>query len=91
MTETKYLRNAKVAAVNFGDEKALLNVQTGKYLYLNETGSRLWDLLENSRTLPELSNLMFLEYETEVDTARKKIEKFIEKALAAKVIMAINE
>jgi len=90
-SEKKYYRNARVAAVNFGNDKALLNVETGKYLYLNETGSRIWDLLESGMTLAELTGKMFLEYETEVATAHAKIEKFLEKALAAKVIFVKSE
>ena len=84
--EKKYYRNARAAVVNFGLDKALLNVETGKYLYLNETGARIWDLLENYPTVSEIAGQMFSEYEIEVETVRLKIEKFIEKALAAKII-----
>ena len=85
--EKKFRRNERVAVVNFGADKALLNVETGKYLYLNETGARIWDLLEKCPTVTEIASQMFSEYEIEVETVRLKIEKFIEKALAVKIIV----
>ena len=90
-SEKQYSRNTRVAAVNFGNDKALFNVETGKYLYLNETGARIWDLLATAMTLAELTGKMFLEYDTDVEIAHNKIEKFLEKALAAKIIFVKSE
>lgn len=90
-SETEYVKNSKVAAVSFGDEKALLNVETGKYLYLNETGARIWDLLEECSTVSELAAQLFGEYEIELDTVRSKIETFLKKAIEARLIKLKNK
>lgn len=48
---------------------------------LNETGTYLWDLLEQEQTVASLVDAVMLRYEIDEATARRDVEAFIEKLL----------
>jgi len=49
-------------------EAVILNLKTGVYFGLDPVGARIWKLLEEPKTLPELVTALLAEYE--VDAAR---------------------
>lgn len=48
-----------------GDEAILINLNTGSYYSLNDTGTRFWELLDGQRTIAECAQLIAGEYEVE--------------------------
>lgn len=45
---------------------------------LSESGAFLWDLLLKGAQKEELANALFDEYEIDIETAQKDVEKFID-------------
>ena len=54
---------------------------------LNETGAFLWNLLEQKRTLAELSEFMAKEYEMTAEECETDIREFLEPALEKQVVL----
>jgi len=52
--ETVVRRNGDVYAGVVDNETVAMNVQNGKYYHLNETGSRIFDLLAGPRSVQSL-------------------------------------
>lgn len=50
------------------DEAVLLNLDSGQYFGLDEVGTRIWNLLAESKALPQIVSAIVEEYE--VDSAR---------------------
>ena len=46
---------------------------------LNSTGQTIWKCLENACNVETIIQVVLDEYDTDYDTARKGVEKFIEK------------
>jgi hypothetical protein len=53
---------------NLSGEAVILNLRTGIYFGLNPVGARVWELLQQPRTVSEIRDLLVAEYE--VDSAR---------------------
>ena len=53
------------AACELGGEAVLLNLDSGTYHGLNPVGTRVWELLQEPRSVGELRRLLLAEYEVE--------------------------
>jgi len=52
MTESSiFKRSPEVVAATIGDKSFLLHVEEWVYLELNESGSRIWELLDDGNTI----------------------------------------
>ena len=69
--------NPDVVYTRFDDTSAaLLNLKTKRYYTLNETGARIWELLEERQDLTSILDVLRTEFE--VDDARSCVEGFLE-------------
>jgi hypothetical protein len=50
-----------------GDEAILINLNTGSYYSLNDTGTKFWELLDGQRTIAACAQLIAAEYEVEAE------------------------
>jgi hypothetical protein len=48
-----------------GDEAILINLSTGAYYSLNDTGTMFWELLDGQRTIADCAREIAREYEVE--------------------------
>ncbi len=69
------------------DGLVLLDVDGGLVLSSNPVGARIWQLLEQERTLPEIAQQLVEEYKVPGDRARRDVEAFIA-ALSARNLLA---
>jgi hypothetical protein len=51
-----------------GEEAILINLNTGSYYSLNDTGTRFWELLDGQRSIADCAHLIAGEYEVEAST-----------------------
>jgi hypothetical protein len=50
-----------------GEEAILINLNTGSYYSLNDTGTRFWELLDGQNTIADCARLIAIEYDVEAD------------------------
>jgi len=66
-TDTIFTRSPQVVAAAVGDKAFLLHIEDWVYLELNESGSRIWELLEEGkpvdRVVEDLSRDFNVEHE----------------------------
>jgi len=55
-----------------GEDVAILNLKNGVYYGLDPMGARIWNLLQQPRTLAELRDILINEYD--VDAARLELD-----------------
>lgn len=60
------------------DESVLLSLKTQRYYSLNETGSRVWELLSEGKGLDEITEAITREWATNHDEALAYVESFLE-------------
>ena len=74
-------RNPKVCAAELDNEICLFEPVKAEYLNLNNTGSAIWNLLEEPSTLEFLLKELQSRYIVDPDTCRQETEAFISEAL----------
>ncbi len=57
----------------------ILNSKTGHYYGLDEVGSRVWTLLQESRSMGELRDVLLSEFDVEPETCEQDLSDLIQK------------
>jgi len=58
-------RHPEAAHQGVGDEAILINLTTGAYYSLNDTGTMFWELLDGRRTIADCAKAIAAEYDVE--------------------------
>ena len=61
----------QVMARKLGDETVILDLASGTYFGLDPVGARIWELMDEGKTLAEIRDLMLDEY----DVSREELER----------------
>lgn len=75
--ETVVRRNGDVYAGVVDNETVDMNVQNGKYYHLNETGSRIFALLEEPRSVQALCEELKTQFRADEGVLRQDLIDFI--------------
>ena len=68
LTGTRIIASPEQVSCDMGGEAAILNLKSGTYYGLDPVGARIWNLLQQPRTVGELRDILITEYD--VDAAR---------------------
>lgn len=58
-------------------EIVMLDAEQGEYFALGAVGSRIWELLEEPRTLDEVCRALQYEFEVDPQTCREEVARFM--------------
>jgi hypothetical protein len=58
--------NPQATHQSVGEEAIVINLNTGSYYSLNDTGTLCWDLLDGQRTIADCAQQIAQEYEVEI-------------------------
>jgi hypothetical protein len=67
-------------------ELVMMNIETGAYASLNETGKSIWTLLDAPKSLSEVVSSLVEEYEIDQATCEKEVMPFVENMLKSEVL-----
>lgn len=73
-------------AASLSDGVVLLQLYTKKYFSLNETGSRVWTLLQEHATVSEIIDRLVEEFEVEPAEADRAVRELIVDLLSEQLI-----
>jgi coenzyme PQQ synthesis protein D (PqqD) len=73
----RYRAAPDALAATLSDGAVLLNLRTKRYYSLNETGTRIWQLLLQGRTEEEIVQALTTEYDVHTDVARNEMRAVI--------------
>jgi hypothetical protein len=62
-----------------GDEAAILNLKNTVYYGLNPVGARVWDLLQQPRTIGELRDVLIEEFDVEAGRCETDLLELLQK------------
>jgi Coenzyme PQQ synthesis protein D (PqqD) len=69
-----------------GEESAILNLKNTVYYGLNPVGTRVWNLLQQPRSIGELRDALMDEYDVEADRCEGDLLDLLEKMRAEGLI-----
>lgn len=86
---TKYRVASDALAASLSDGAVLLHLHTKRYFSLNDTGSRIWALLEQQASEEEIVDALVREYDVTLSDALQAVHRLVEDLLVEHLIEPI--
>ena len=74
-----------------GSEAVILDLQSGVYYGLNDTGNQIWHWLSTPKTMSQLHKLLLDEYDVPVEEAISDLQILLEEMVNTGLIEIINK
>jgi hypothetical protein len=68
-------------------ELVMMNIETGAYASLNETGKSIWGFLDAPKSISEIVSSLIEEYEIDQATCEKEVLPFIQNMIKSEVLV----
>ena len=80
MTEQTILkRKSGLMTANMNGDAVMMDISTGKYFNLGQTGGRIWELLEEPMTIEKLLRTLTAEYDVSYERCKADTLPFLQK------------
>lgn len=87
-----YRPSADVVSTQLDEEESvLLSLETQQYYSLNETGSRVWELLSDGQDVDAIATAITEEWEVTYDEALDYVESFLEELSEEGLVESVGE
>lgn len=83
---TRYRIVPDALSASLSDGAVLLQLYTKRYFSLNDTGSRIWSLLEQHASQDEIVETLVREYDVETSEATLAVRRLLDDLLAERLI-----
>ena len=75
--ESRVKQIGNVDITDLDGEKVMMDLDKGRYLVMNEVGTRIWDIAEETKSIREITNILLDEYEVDEETCREQVIVFV--------------
>ena len=72
-----------------GGEIAMLNIETGNYYHLNDTGTHIWELLEKPLKGSELCDRLETEFDIDRETCEEQVLSHLHQLLRNEMVEVV--
>ena len=87
-----YRPSADVVSTQLDEEESvLLSLETQQYYSLNETGSRVWELLSDGKDVDTIATAITEEWEITHDEALDYVESFLKELCEEGLVESVDE
>lgn len=91
LPQTVVVAAEEQVSADLAGEAAVLNLKNGVYYGLNAVGARIWNLLQQARTVNEIRDHLLAEYDVEGVRCEADLYALLEKLAAEGLIKIRNE
>jgi hypothetical protein len=74
---TRIRRNTDIIAAGVAEETILLNPKDWTYVHFNETAARIWEALDEPRTVENVMAALMREYDVDPATCEREVAEFV--------------
>ena len=72
-------------------EIVILNLKSGAYYGLNATGSRIWDLIQEPKSVRDIRDILLKEYDVDVDICENALHTLLQELSTSGLVEVRNE
>ena len=83
----RYRAIAEALVATLSDGAVLLNLQTKRYFSLNETGTRIWEMVQQTADEDTIIATLLGEYDVEEAMARSEVRRILDELINAQLIV----
>jgi PqqD family protein of HPr-rel-A system len=84
--DTVLARRTDALTAPVDDDLVLLDPRGGSYFGLDSAGRRIWELLEQPRSVKELCDALEAEFDVDAGTCRAEVVPFLEQLAEAQLV-----
>lgn len=88
--QSQVKKKENVPSIVLDGEYAMMNTEKGKYYGLDSVASRIWELLDEQKTVDSLIELLLTEYEVKRSTCENDVIEFLEKLNQEGLILVVD-
>ena len=77
--QTVLKRKSGLMTANMNGDAVMMDISTGKYFNLGQTGGRIWELLEEPMTIEKLLRTLTAEYDVSYERCKADTLPFLQK------------
>ena len=85
----RYRAIDEALVATLSDGAVLLNLQTKRYFSLNETGTRIWEMVQQTADEEAIVAALLGEYEVEESMARSEVRRILDELIEAQLIVPV--
>jgi hypothetical protein len=78
-------------SADLAGEAVILNLKSGVYYGLNAVGARIWNLIQEPKTVKAIRDVLFEEYEVELNHCEQELLGLIQELAAAGLVEVRHE
>ena len=82
-------RNENLMSGIIDNEAVIMSTETGNYHVINETGRRIWELLEQPMTIAEVCSTISEDYDVDPNTCQNEVLKFIIDLFSRQIVVVL--
>jgi hypothetical protein len=82
----KYSRNEQIIDGELDDNQVMMHLEKGKFFGLNVVGKRIWQLIEQPKTLQEITDILQSEFAVTEEVCAHEAQVFLDKAIQFDII-----
>lgn len=83
----KYSRNEQIIDGELDDNQVMMHLDKGKYFGLDPVAKRIWQIVEEPKSINEIVALLLEEYEVEEAQCVEEVHAFLEKAIQFDIVI----
>ena len=83
----RYRSIPEALVATLADGAVLLNLQTKRYFSLTETGTRIWEMVQQTAGEDAIVEALLEEYEVDEATARSEVRRILDELIDAQLIV----
>ncbi len=79
-------RNEDIVVGVVDADVIMMSIESGKYYHLNISGGRIWDMLEQPRTVSEICEMLGKGFKVTPETCQKDVLRFLDELASRKIV-----
>jgi len=83
----RYRAITEALVATLADGAVLLNLQTKRYFSLNETGTRIWEMVQQMVDEETIVATLLTEYDVDEPMARAEVRRILDELIEAQLIV----
>jgi len=83
----RYRAITEALVATLADGAVLLNLQTKRYFSLNETGTRIWEMVQQMVDEETIVATLLTEYDVDEPMARAEVRRILDELIEAELIV----
>ena len=80
-TDTVIRRGSDHVETRVGDQTMMMSIAQGKYYALQATAQRIWELIEQPRSVGEITERLVAEYDIERERCAAEVRGFVDELI----------